>query len=57
MKVQSGSAVLGPGLPGMPEKMAELPFLKQACLNYCLAYLVPGTRETLAGTPEGPFRH
>ena len=33
----------------MPEKMAELLFLKQASLNYCfrayITYLSPGTRQ------------
>ena len=42
-------AAVGPSLSGMPEKMPELLFLKQACLNYCfrayLAYLLPGTRQ------------
>ena len=41
--------------------MSELPFRKQACLNYCfrayLANLSPGTRQARAGTPEVPFRH
>ena len=44
----------------MPEKMPELPFLKQACLNYCfgayLACISSGTRQArlqaLSGTQK-----
>ena len=49
--------VLDPGHSGMPEKLPEQPFLKQACLNYSVVSSYLTFQVSFAGHASGTRRH